>query len=273
MADRDAMRQRSVVLTQRGMDQARIRKGLLYGTSDTQELRADVYSPPGPQHGTRLPAVIFVSGDGPPELLQGLKDSGQYVGWGQLTAAAGMIAVTFDHSSTERHAKLHEVEREVLALLGYVREHAEELGIDVERLGIWTCSGGPPFALRMPLSERPSFIRCLVAYYGIMDLRPLIEPNDPEEAVQRLTTYSPAAHLGPGTDGIAPLLLVRAGQDHPGLTRSIDGFVAEALAQNHAIEIINYPQGHHAFDILDDTDEARTIMRRTLDFLGQHLAS
>lgn len=273
MADHDEIRRRPLVLTKRGMDHAHVRKDLVYTTSGTQELRADIYSPPGPQQGTRLPAVIFVNGDGPPELLQGLKDSGGYVGWSQLTAAAGLIAVTFDHSSTEGRTKLPEVEREVLALLRYVREHAEGFGIDAERLAIWTCSGGPPFALRMPLSERPSYIRCLVAYYGAMDLRPLIEPNDPPEVAERLTAYSPAAHLGAGMDEVAPLLVVRAGQDHPGLNRSIEGFVAEALAQNHTIEVFNYPQGHHAFDILDDTDESRMIIRRTLEFLTEHLAS
>jgi hypothetical protein len=94
MADRDEIQRRPLVLTKCGMDQAHVRKDLVYATSYTQELRADFYSPPGPQQGTRLPAVIFVNGDGPPELLQGLKDSGGYVGWGQLTAAAGLIAVT-----------------------------------------------------------------------------------------------------------------------------------------------------------------------------------
>jgi hypothetical protein len=61
------MRQRSVVVTKLGIDQVRIRKGLVYSTSDTQELRADIYTPPGPQQSTGLPAVIIVSGDGPPE--------------------------------------------------------------------------------------------------------------------------------------------------------------------------------------------------------------
>ncbi len=38
-----------------------------------------------------------------------------------------------------------------------------------------------------------------------------------------------------------------------------------------AIELLNYPQGRHAFDIVDDTDEARAIIKRTLAFMQEHL--
>jgi dienelactone hydrolase len=67
------------------------------------------------------------------------------------------------------------------------------------------------------------------------------------------------------------MLVVRAGRDHPLNNQAIDAFVAEALRQNAPIEVINYPEGRHAFDVLDATDQTRQIIRRTLEFLKTHL--
>lgn len=60
---------------------------------------------------------------------------------------------------------------------------------------------------------------------------------------------------------------------HPGhgwLT-SIDRFLAAAIAHNTAIKFINHPDGQHAFDIFDDDERSRSIVRRTLAFLQEHL--
>ncbi|MCB0009168.1 MAG: hypothetical protein KDE04_22035, partial [Anaerolineales bacterium] len=64
-----------------------------------------------------------------------------------------------------------------------------------------------------------------------------------------------------------PLLLVRCGADElPGVNDSIDAFTAAALARNIPLELINYPAGVHGFDISNDTDAARQIIRRILAF-------
>jgi acetyl esterase/lipase len=64
--------------------------------------------------------------------------------------------------------------------------------------------------------------------------------------------------------------LVRAGKD--GLpNKTIDHFLNEAVKSNAKITFINYPEGQHDFDILDDTEESRLIIRQTVDFLTAHL--
>jgi dienelactone hydrolase len=273
MLDPESLRQLQVVYRLPGMERAHIRKELAYTSALGEELCADVYSPPDVALGVRLPAVIFVSGDGPPTMIRGLKESGAYVGWGRLAAASELIGVTFDHHSTEEYRHLTEIAGEIEALLAFLRDHADALGIDATRLAIWTCSGGPPFGLRESLLSRPTAVRCTVVYYGFMDPRMRLNEDDPPERVELLTAYSPVLYLGQSQHNrpIAPLLVVRAGADHPVLNRSIDAFVAEALARNAPLEVINYPEGHHAFDILDDTDESRAIIQRTLAFLRQHL--
>jgi len=37
--------------------------------------------------------------------------------------------------------------------------------------------------------------------------------------------------------------------------------------------LINDPEGHHGFDIEDNTDASREIIRETLEFLKAHLAA
>src|SRR5260370_40144078 len=114
-------------------------------TVDEDELKMDVYFPFDFEGEARLTAVIFVDGDGPPDYLKDAKDWGCYISWGQLAAASGLIAVTFNHRSTEGLTRLYEVARDVDALVSYVRDNSGMLGIDGNMLGIWTCSSGSPF--------------------------------------------------------------------------------------------------------------------------------
>jgi dienelactone hydrolase len=67
--------------------------------------------------------------------------------------------------------------------------------------------------------------------------------------------------------------VVRAGRDHPELNRTIDGFVAAAQARRLAVELVHHPDGHHAFDVADDTDASREAIRRVLAFLRSHLGT
>src|SRR2546421_5466561 len=91
MAERDEedFGQKRIVYEMPGMQAAIVQKDITYKTVDGQELRLDVYYPEEYDGDRRLPAVLFVHGDGPPELLQDAKEWGQYVSWGQLVAGGG----------------------------------------------------------------------------------------------------------------------------------------------------------------------------------------
>jgi acetyl esterase/lipase len=181
------------------------------------------------------------------------------------------MAVTFDYSSLGYYEHLREPEQDVLDLLDYVRSQGEHLGIDASRLGIWACSSLPPIGWRVALRDAPASIRCLVSYYGAMNLEHLLTKADPSETGALLREYSLIPYLRLHPQALAPMLVVRAGRDHPRLNQSIDAFVAEALAQNAPLEVINYPKGQHAFDVLDNTNRTRQIIQRTLAFLTTHL--
>jgi acetyl esterase/lipase len=252
-----------------GMESARVKGNIAYRQVDGQSLAMDVYYPPNFQKSTRLLAVIFVGGDGPPEMIMGSKDWGAYVSWGQLTAAYGLIAVTFNHRSTQGFRSLSDASDDVSDLIDYVLENDRDLGVDSDRLCIWTCSAGPPFALLRALEEAPKFIKCLVSLYGLMDLQHLRAALSEEISNETLKTYSPVTHL---QDGPSPAMLIaKAGVDQIELNDSIDRFVATATAGNYELDFMTHPHGHHGFDVLDDDARSRTIVKRALDFMAEHL--
>ena len=57
----------------------------------------------------------------------------------------------------------------------------------------------------------------------------------------------------------------------PHLNDTIDRFLARALALNLPVTAMNHPTGPHAFDIADNTDASRAVIRQIVDFMRCHL--
>jgi len=221
----------------------------------------DIYAPEGV--GPR-PAVILVTGFPDPGmeayLGKKLKDWASYEGWARLIAASGAVAVTYANREPE----------DLFELLAHLRAHAAELGIDDRRLGIWSCSGNVPMALALLMRE-PETFRCAALLYGLMlDL-------DGHTAVAdfwaRFGRTSPAAgRTVNDLPGGVPLLVARAGRDQtPGLNPTLDRFVAAAVTRDLPLTLINHAGAPHAFDLDDDSDASRRVIRQILGFLELHL--
>lgn len=273
--------QKLVVYSLPHMDEAIEQKDIVYKTVNGDDLLMDVYYPSDYEGETRLPAVIFVHGDGPEEFLRTIKDSGQYVSWGQLVAASGLIGITFNHRSTHQLTRLYEVAKDVDDAVNYVRDNYKSLGVNADRLGIWTCSAGSPFGLRTGLRENAPYIRCIVSYYGIADIATYYESNEfgtddvgeplPLLTQEVLDEFSAPVRINKVQSAISPMLIVRAGLDDAALNRSIDRLVTATIAKNVSLDFLNHATGHHAFDILDDNIRSREIIQTTLDFMKIHL--
>ena len=273
--------QKLVVYSLPHMDEAIEQKDIVYKTVNGDDLLMDVYYPSDYEGETRLPAVIFVHGDGPEAFLRNIKDSGQYVSWGQLVAASGLIGITFHHRSSHQLTRLYEVAKDVDDAVNYVRENYKSLGVNADRLCIWTCSAGSPFGLRTALRENAPYTRCIVSYYGIADIATYYESNEsgtgdvgeplPSLTQEVLDEFSAPSRISTLQSAIPPMLIVRAGLDDAAINRSIDRLVAAAIAKNVSLDFLNHATGHHAFDILDDTVRSREIIQTTLDFMKIHL--
>ena len=249
-----------------GMDAVTIRRDLEYRTTETGALTMDLYYPPDWKSGSRIPAVVFVSGysDLGFQKMLGckLKEMGSYISWGELTAASGMVAITY--SATEPAADIH-------ALVQHVRQNAATLGIDENRIGVWACSGNVPNALSVLTQHAREFLKCAVLCYGVMlDLEGY---TSTAELAKRFGFVNPCA--GKSVNDLPrdlPLFIVRAGQDEmPHLNETLDRFVTKALTCNLPITFTNHATAPHAFDVTHDSEASREIVRQILAFMRFHL--
>jgi len=217
------------------MNMVDIRQNIVYKTVGDTALHFDIYYPQHFDHSKPLPLVIFNNGVGSLDVPKW----GIYKDWAKLIAANGMIAV--NHQARNATA-LQDDE----ALTDYLVAHSAELGIDRNKFALWTCSANARAGTRMAIKTRSEAFKVLVIYYGIID------------------------SLGEMRQDL-PTLVVRAGLDMIFINNGIDYFVRASLAQDARVELINFLNGMHAFDVFTKTDESKDIVKRTVTFLKENL--
>ena len=212
--------------------------------------------------------MLFVHGGPIPREMLPPTEWGVFVSYGELAATSGCVGVAFNHrlyAPTDYPTS----QADMQAALDYLRRHADDLGIDADRIGVWVFSGGGPL-LAWCLRDRPAFVRCLLASYALLDVRHLLPPDADAERVARAHAFSPAAHLGAAAETL-PIFVARAGRDSAIFNTSIDEFVREALAANASLDFANHASGQHGFDILDDDERSREIIGRAIMFARSRL--
>jgi hypothetical protein len=242
------------------MDVVTVRRDVEYAGARTM----DLYYPPDAKSGDRLPAVVFVTGSPDAGFQARLgckqKEMASYISWSGLVAASGLVAITYTNSDPANDAR---------TVLAYLRENAASLDIDGDRIGIWSCSGNVPTALSLLMSETLS---CAVLCYGYM--LDLDGSAGVAEAQKQWGFANPAE--GKSVDDLPhdlPLLIVRAGKDQfAGLNDAIDRFAAHALTRNLPITVVNHANGPHSFDLFDDCETSREVIKQILAFMRFHLA-
>jgi len=237
-----------------------------YTRTDAGPMTIDLYYPPSATDAVPLAAVLFVTGysDIGAQRMLGckFKAMGAFVSWAQLTAASGLVGMTYENSHP------YDVDQ----ALDYIREHADEFGIDARRIGVWACSGHVPNALSL-LMERGEDIKCAAFLYGYtLDVDGATDIADMAAKVKFVTVAAEKVVEDLPRD--VPLWLVRAGQDGmPGLNHAFDRFVSKARAANLPMTVVDHATAPHAFDLLDDSAATREVIKNTLAFLQHHLAN
>ncbi len=244
-----------------------IRSDVEYKVTDVGCLTMDIYYPPDSKREAQLPAVIFVNGFPDPgyQKVLGckLKEVESYISWGRLTAASGLVAITYS-TGNEPTADIHD-------LIQHVRLNAAELRIDENRIGLWACSGNVPNALSILMQAGQGYLKSAVLCYGLMlDLE---GDTSIADAARQWGFVNPCA--GKSVADLSqniPLFVVRAGQDEiPHLNDAMDRFLSKALGYNLPLTMVNHPTAPHAFDIMDDSETSREIIRQILAFMRFHL--
>ena len=194
---------RPVVYSVPGMDQVTVRKDLVYTPSDDPNVRMDVYQPPGLKTGERRPAVLFVHGGAPTQFRP--KEWGFFQSWGRLVAASGLVGVTFTYRQGFPQTVSLASAADVAAAITSVRDQADTLGIDAERLALAAYSSGGPM-LSPYLHGAPASIRCALGFYPFLDIRQS-DAFQASETPETLDRFSPVVQIATGTGRFTPLFL------------------------------------------------------------------
>ncbi|MGC5395981.1 alpha/beta hydrolase [Streptomyces sp. DT20] len=215
----------------------------------------DLYLPAA--EGPR-PAVVFVHGGPvPAEARPTPRDWPALTGYARYAAGQGVVGVTLDH-------RLHDVAdyplaaEDIGATLELVRADPR---VDGERIALWFFSGG---GLLMAdwLRQPPSWLRCLAASYPVLAPLPVLGPVDdrfrPADAVPKA--------------GALPLVITRVGRERPEIAATVEEFLTASRDCGAAVEVIDVPNAHHAFETIDLTPELRDAVHRGMRAVLDHLA-
>ncbi len=237
-----------------GMEKVRVEKDVVFSRPGGQELKADVYMPETP--GV-YPVVLLVSGGS----VNDWRTARFYTDFGRLLAAQGFVGVSYDKRYARTQDSVIAAHEDTLALIEHMRRNAPKYGVDPARVCTWHFSAGGRLAGSMLQEGAP--VTSVVATYSILSFGE--GDSDP-----KLAPHSALNQAKQRADKFPPVLVVRAGRDNKMLNDSIDAFVRESLAKNAPITLINYPAGDHGFEILNDTEETRRVLRQSFDWLREH---
>lgn len=261
MTDREAqfreLAKKTIVLRLPEMDSVSVRRDETYLVDDDGALLMDVYTPAAAD-GTPPPVVAIVIGYPDPQGL--FRRFGWHVSWARLLAASGVAAVIYGNRrpATDVHA-----------VLKYVLDHGRSLGVDAGRIGLLACSGHGPVALSALMQD--SKLACAAFLYAFtMDL------NGSDHVANAAKQYgcvdACAGKSAADLPASMPLLFARAGRDQfAGLNDAMDGVIAAGLARNLPVSMVNHPGGVHAFDLEEDSEASRGIIRQVSSFFRLHL--
>jgi acetyl esterase/lipase len=251
------------------MDKVRVVSNIKYTEVDNPHLLMDVYIPPDLEPRERRPVVVFIHGGAGPE--NKAKDWGIFQSWGRLLAAAGLVAAAFTHRfSPPPQSLLVEAASDVDSAINYLRSNSESIHVNADHIGVCAWSSGGAL-LRPLLIKKPLFVRCVLAFYAMLDLQQYAPAGD-ATALQVLKEFSAITALAEDSATMIPMWIARAGRDEfPMLNEAVDRFTAKALAVNAPITVINHPSGAHGFDNQNDDERSREIIRSAIEFMRTHL--
>ncbi len=193
------------------------------------DLKMDVYRPR--DTGAAAPALILFNTVSGVDRRQPF-----YTAWAEVAASKGLVAILPD-------LRAPTLEQDFDALLAHLTAEGAGLGIDRDRIAVYAGSGNVSRGLPLFVDPRRTTLKAAVLYYGGAD-------------VKRFRSD-------------LPMLFVRAGLDRPPVNRAMTDLVTLAQTQNAPVTLLNYPGGHHAFEMFDDEAATRDTIDSTLAFVAQ----
>ena len=194
----------------------------------------DVYYPADFNFTKTAPVVVFVMGYST-DFTQNwfgakLKDLGQYVSWGQLVAASGMIGAAYETDYPDD---------DIDAVLGYILANGPSLGMDSTRIALFGCSGNSLTALSALAAKNAAYTRSL---RGGVIMYPIISyfMNKGEDVLPAPFKRQLRRDL--------PIFMVTIGDERPEWKDGVSTFLSSTSGQGYPLEVAYYEKGVHGFD-------------------------
>ena len=258
---------------------------LRYARRGGVDLTLDAYLPPG--GGSSRPAVVWIHGG---RWTEGDKADPSDVETAATLAENGFVAFSVNYRLANAGGFPYPAAVEdVVAAVGWIREHAEEFGVDPARIAAaGNSSGGHLAAMLGTLGEGPldqgARVAAVVTFSGLFDLEALFDAPNPnvQEAVSTFLrceadcdeiarAASPITQVD-ATD--APMFMTNATEEPIPLSQATS--MADALeAAGVEARVIEVPGTHHGLayvsweKLVGPTHE--TLPALYLTFLGEHL--
>ncbi len=221
-----------------------------YRKIDSSELKLWIFGESDPK--VQKPAIVFFFGGG-----WNSGSPAQFENQARHFAKRGMIAITADYRVNSRHGvKVVECVKDAKAAIAWVRENAQRLGIDPNKIAASGGSAGGHLAActgtinGFGSDERPN---AMILFNPACTLAPIADWQPPGAAKAKLSTerfgveaqaISPAHHIGPHTP---PTLILHGKKDTTVPYASVVAFESVMKKAGRPCKLVGYDGAGHGF--------------------------
>jgi acetyl esterase/lipase len=261
-------------------------KTIQFAQPDQVPLTLNLYRPT--QIG-KYPAIVIIHGGG---WQNGSPNDNTL--FSQYMANQGYSVISIDYRLAPEHKFPTQIE-DVRTAIAYIREHADELEVDVNRIALMGRSAGAHLAMLAAFEPGAPSIRAIVNYYGPVNLTtgyqdpPNPDPIDsrrllreflggtPAELPDLYRQASPWNYVGatsPIPQGsLPPALLIYGRRDHVVQSKFGRKLSEQLQKTGNKVAFIEIPWAEHAFDAIPQGVSSQVALYYTERFLAWALKS
>ncbi|MCC6507491.1 MAG: alpha/beta hydrolase [Pirellulaceae bacterium] len=254
-----------------------VKQDIVYGHKDGMALTFDVFEPKSDAKGVGLIFMVsggWVSAWAPPEKAVALFNP---------FLKAGYTVMTVRHGSSPRYV-IPEIAVDVRSALKHIYEHADELKVDPQRLGVFGFSAGGHLSLLLgtrPNADKPNgeqkslaHVAAVAAVFPPTDLAPYVDPANPLRETFPALKFEPAkaADYSPLMQVSAddpPTLLVHGDKDELVPIWHSEKLVAALGEVKVPHKLIVIPGAAHGFN----AEGNQKMFTNMLAWFDEHLAN
>jgi dienelactone hydrolase len=226
----------------------------------------DIYGPKDDpsQPNILRPLVLFVPGDGPEMLIKNAKEWRLFRSYADICASKGFAAAVMNHRSSGNYKKTEAMVTDVVNAIETLHKNASKVGIDPERVVVWTFSGSAGPVISRLLQEPVQGVRGIVSFYGMFDLS-TYPFKVPAPVVQ---AYSLPQVLSSMDNLPCPLYLLNMGRDSKMIAKGFQNTTQVIAGRDLPIVTRIYDNGRHGFEVLSPSAETRIEINSAFEFVS-----